>query len=142
MEAAISIVAKKGKLELLEFVYEARMNMEDAAPNSSSEGKLVGSVLGVGLMNIAAMRCHRNIVQRLDSHKSDGFTTETMEMAASNGHLKIVQWLHQHRDEGCTTNATDSAAWSGHLSVIQWLHENRSEGCTTKAMDNTAQTGH
>jgi hypothetical protein len=51
-----------------------------------------------------------------------------VDNAASNGHLEVVQWLNSNRTEGCTPKAMDWAARNGHLEVVQWLHFNRIEG--------------
>ena len=52
-----------------------------------------------------------------------------MDLAARNGHLEVVQWLDTNRTEGCTTSAMNWAAMNGHLKIVQWLHTNRKEGC-------------
>lgn len=142
MKSAIEFAVNEGKMELLELVHKTSIIREDAAQDSSLEGKSLESVLGVSLTDLAAMRGHLEIMQWLDSHQHDGYSTKTMDMAAGNGHLEIVQWLHQHRDQGCTVDAMDSAAGFGHLSVVRWLHKNRCEGCTTRAMDTAARSGH
>lgn len=130
MKHAMKFAAKRGNLDILNYLFERFQADEDDCTFFSQK-----------LMDVVATNGHLAVVEWLHEHSYQGCTSGAMDGAAANGHLLIVQWLHQNRSEGCTSNAMDAAASANYLDVVQWLHHNRSEGCTHKAMDEAAARG-
>eukprot|EP01133_Synstelium_polycarpum_P002604 gene2604-2990_t len=69
-----------------------------------------------------------SVIQYLDQHRAEGFTTNAMDRAAAQGDLSVVKYLHFHRTEGCTTDALDEAASRGDIPMFEFLQSHRTEG--------------
>ncbi|KAG7398219.1 hypothetical protein PHYBOEH_011464 [Phytophthora boehmeriae] len=57
------------------------------------------------------------------------WTVRAMDGAAARGRLDILQWLQSNRTEGCSSAAFTGAVTGGHLQVLRWLYRLYPELC-------------
>jgi hypothetical protein len=131
------MAAKKGYLNLIEWVYE---NLLWCTNNFIRGCISSNSFFGFGSCNHAAREGNLDVLKWLIGHGAAHDEDELLKKAAKGGHIHVLEWVMEkigwNFENVCDSNDIfDCGIISGNLKVVKWLKEHgcNSEDCEKEA---------